>query len=146
MSAAPREALKDLQDRLAHARRLPAEPGPATDLVIVVAGVRWTLASASIARLSLATELLPIAGNERLPLPVVGVVHFEGDVLTVVDATALTGAAPSVITLRSRVISLASEPCRGFALLVDRVLEQVPVGTARDIAGQFDLNALLSAL
>jgi chemotaxis signal transduction protein len=115
-------------------------------MIFVVAGVHWSLPSAHIARVALATALLPVAAHEGMPAAVVGVVHSEGEVLTVVDAAALMGGAPSVTTSRSRLISLASESSRGFALLVDRVLERVPAGSARDTAREFHLNALSGAL
>lgn len=146
MSTGLSESLTDLQGRLAQARTSPTEPGQATDLVFMVAGLLWSLPSADIARVALATSLLPVAPHVGIPRAVIGVVHSQGDVLTVVDAASLTGGAPSVTTSRTRLISLAAESARGYALLVDRVLEMVPAGSARARAQEFDLNALSGAL
>lgn len=145
MSAGLSESLKDLQGRLAQARTGPAEAGPPTEVVFMVGGVLWSLPSAHVARVALATSLLPVAPHVGMPRAVIGVVHSQGDVLTVVDAAVLTGGSPTVTTSRTRLISIAADSARGFALLVDRVLELVPAGSARARAKEFDLNALSGA-
>jgi purine-binding chemotaxis protein CheW len=128
--AAARAPLPEHRELLrARAARLARVPAPERDVatfeavVFSVGGESFALAASCVLQVAVLRELTPLPGA---PVPLFGVTHWRGDILTVLDLREPLGVSTRGIADMARLLVIGG-PERTFGVAVDRVTEMVAV-------------------
>lgn len=112
---------------------IEARGGPKREiLVFEVGGRRYGLPAAEIRELLRAVTILPLP---LAPAGVVGVINLRGTVVPVMDLRARLGLPPKPLEPADHLVIIGADE-RPVALLIDRILELVPLEVTDLAAGE----------